>query len=135
MCDYSLEMYDSRPAREGEAYVTTRFPSGSIGLTAPDNATTAICLACGSRLLLENLSADLQKAQGVNEMEEVTFIHLDEGLYRDGVAFDNGVRVALCRLGPGVVVSLKDPPRAARADETGRTSTESERVAVFEPAE
>ena len=28
MCDYSLEMYGSRPAREGEHYVTTRFPSG-----------------------------------------------------------------------------------------------------------
>ena len=34
MCDYSLEMYGSRPAREGEIYVTTRFPSGSIGFAS-----------------------------------------------------------------------------------------------------
>jgi hypothetical protein len=32
MCDYSFEMYASRPAREFELYVTTRFPTGSIGL-------------------------------------------------------------------------------------------------------
>jgi hypothetical protein len=34
MCDYSLEMYASRPAREGEIYVITRFPSGSVGLAS-----------------------------------------------------------------------------------------------------
>ena len=55
MCDYSLEMYELRSAREGEIYVTTRFPTGSIGLTAPEDAMTAICLICGSRLMLENL--------------------------------------------------------------------------------
>jgi len=38
MCDYSLEMYASRPARASEKYVTTRFPSGSIGLASPGDA-------------------------------------------------------------------------------------------------
>ncbi len=45
MCDYSLEMYISRPAREGERYVTTRFPSGSMGLAAPGQPGTAVCMA------------------------------------------------------------------------------------------
>ena len=35
MCDYSLEMYASRPARTSELYVTTRFPSGTIGWRCP----------------------------------------------------------------------------------------------------
>jgi hypothetical protein len=111
MCDYSLEMYESRSAREGEVYVTTRFPTGSIGLTAPEDATKAICLICGSRLMLENLSPTIQSELGVNETEKVTFTYLNEGLYHDGVAFDNGVRVTLCRLGTGVLVSLMDPPQ------------------------
>jgi hypothetical protein len=44
MCDYSLEMYASRPARESELYVTTKFPSGSIGLASPGDCTTAVCV-------------------------------------------------------------------------------------------
>jgi hypothetical protein len=53
MCDYSLEMYASRPAREGEQYQTTRFASGSIGVTVPKDGTTAICIACDTRLEIE----------------------------------------------------------------------------------
>ena len=49
MCDYSLEVYGSRPAREGERYVTTRFPSGSIGLASVANTATAVCTTCQSR--------------------------------------------------------------------------------------
>jgi hypothetical protein len=131
MCDYSLEMYDTRSAREGEVYVTTRFPSGSIGLTAPEDAATAICLACGSRLMLENLSPTIQRELGVTETEEVTFAYLDEGLYHDGVAFDNGVRVTLCRLGTGVMVSLKDPPRPAKERQEGKARP----VITLAPAE
>ena len=131
MCDYSLEMYESRSAREGEVYLTTRFPTGSIGLTAPENPSTAICLICGSRLMLENLSPAIQSELGVKETEEVTFTYLNEGLYHDGVAFDNGVRVGLWRLGPGVMVSLKDPPRPAK-----QAQPEARREsAVLTPAE
>ena len=50
MCDYSLEMYGSRPAREGGAYAATRFPSGSIGF-AGGASRSALCLlgACINR--------------------------------------------------------------------------------------
>ena len=37
MCDYSLEMYHSRPARAGERYVLHRFRSGSLGVRAANN--------------------------------------------------------------------------------------------------
>ena len=53
MCDYSLEMYGSRPAREGERYVTTRFPSGSMGIASPGQPGTAVCMACDTRLTIE----------------------------------------------------------------------------------
>ena len=48
MCDYSLEMYGSRPAREGEIYVTTRFPSGSIGFASRRPAIHAPQFACNA---------------------------------------------------------------------------------------
>jgi hypothetical protein len=56
MCDYSLEMYASRPARASEKYVTTRFPSGSIGLASPGDCTTAICVQYDTHLKLEGIS-------------------------------------------------------------------------------
>ena len=50
MCDYSLEMYGSRPAREGEIYVTTRFPSGSIGFASAGDPRTAVCMQCDTKV-------------------------------------------------------------------------------------
>jgi hypothetical protein len=52
MCDYSLEMYGSRPAREGEIYVTTRFPSGSIGFASAGDPRTAVCMQCDTKVML-----------------------------------------------------------------------------------
>src|SRR5438270_9034558 len=37
MCDYSLMAVPNRLAREGEELVAHRFPTGSLGLAAPDD--------------------------------------------------------------------------------------------------
>jgi hypothetical protein len=116
MCDYSLEMYASRPARASEVYVTSRFPSGSIGLAAPGDCTTAVCMTYGNRLLLENLPGDLQATFGVQAMEEVTFRRLEEGLHHDGVEFANGSKIPLHRLGTGVMVSLVEVEKRVPAE-------------------
>ena len=102
MCDYSLEMYGSRPARESERYVTTRFPSGSIGLASPGDCHTAVCVQYDTPLVLENIPREVQTALGIREIEEATFIRLDHGAYRDGVRFGNGRQVSLQQLSTGV---------------------------------
>jgi hypothetical protein len=102
MCDYSLEMYGSRPARESERYVTTRFPSGSIGLVSPGDCNTAVCVQYDTPLVLENIPREVQSALGIREIEEATFIRLDHGAYRDGVRFGNGRQVSLQQLSTGV---------------------------------
>jgi hypothetical protein len=106
MCDYSLEMYASRPARESEKYVTTRFPSGSIGLASPGDCTTAVCVQYDTHLKLEGISSDLQTRLGVKEDEEVVFARLEHGAYRDGIKFGNGKEISLQLLGSGVGVTL-----------------------------
>lgn len=106
MCDYSLEMYASRPARESEKYVTTRFPSGSIGLATPGDCTTAVCVQYDTRLKVENISPDLQSRLGVQVEENVVFARLEHGAYRDGVKFGNGKEISLQLLGSGVLISL-----------------------------
>lgn len=108
MCDYSLEHYQSRPARKGETYETTRFTSGSIGFVEPGNHSVAVCMACDMRLRLENIPADVQRRMGTLAAETVTFVRLETGLYRDGVRFDNGKALSLQDLGIGVKAMLED---------------------------
>lgn len=102
MCDYSLEAYRSRPAKTGEEYQTHRFPSGSIGFVAPGDTSTAVCMACDTKLKLEDIPAEVQATYGVKANEEVTFTRVEPGPYHDGVRFASGVEVSLQRLGPGV---------------------------------
>ncbi|HLI11578.1 MAG TPA: hypothetical protein VKY65_08270 [Alphaproteobacteria bacterium] len=102
MCDYSLEMYRTRPAREGERYVTTRFGSGSIGLSSPGDELTPVCVQCDTRLRLEGIPKDTQERLGVGAVEEVTFVRLDKGPWRDGVRFRTGVEVSLQQLPLGI---------------------------------
>ena len=106
MCDYSLEMYASRPARVSEKYVTTRFPSGSIGLASPGDCTTAVCVQYDTHLKLEGISRDVQIRLGVKPSEEVVFEQLQHGAYRDGIKFINGKEISLQLLGSGVTITL-----------------------------
>jgi hypothetical protein len=101
MCDYSLEVYGTQPAREGERYVTTRFPSGTIGLMAPEVPRTAVCLACDTALAIDSIPASLQKAHGLAAQAEGVFTRLETGSYRDGVRFRNGAEVSFQDLGAG----------------------------------
>ena len=108
MCDYSLEEYRSRPARQGEKYQTHQFFSGSVGFIAPGDTSTAVCMACDMRLRLEGIPEIVQEIHGVSANENVTFVRLDTWTYRDGVRFANGAIVKLQKLGPGVSAFVTD---------------------------
>lgn len=109
MCDYSLEAYRRRPAQTGEKYRTHRFPTGSIGLIAEEDPTTAVCVECDTRLRLAGLSESVRTALNVAADEDVTFVRLDGGGYRDGVEFASGRRVSLQQIGPGVTAYVTKP--------------------------
>ena len=108
MCDYSLEHYQSRPARQGETYVTSRFPSGSVGFVIPGDQSVAVCMTCDMRLRLENIPVFLQTRLGVTPQQSVSFARLESGPYHDGVRFGTGKVVSLQELGPGVMAVLDD---------------------------
>ncbi len=102
MCDYSLEMYGSRPAREGELYVTTRFPSGSIGFASPGDPRTAVCMQCDTKVMLTDIPVTLQTALKVGAEAETHFAQREAGLYRDGLRLADGRFVSLQDLQPGI---------------------------------
>jgi hypothetical protein len=102
MCDYSLEHYRSRPAHLGEKYETHLFESRSVGFIAPGDASTAVCMACDTKLRLEFIPEMVQRRHGVSAIEHVIFTRLDNGPYHDGVRFSNGREVTLQELGAGV---------------------------------
>lgn len=102
MCDYSLEAYRSRPAQLGERYETHQFPSYSIGFIAPGDPSTAICMACDTKLRLEGIPERVQRAKAISANEDVTFTRLEKGPHHDGVRFANGAEVTLQVLGVGV---------------------------------
>ena len=82
------------------------------------DCSTAVCVPSDTQLRLEGIPEALQNKFGVGPYEEVTFVHLDHGRYRDGIKFRNGAEVTLQQLEPGiaavVIMSLERTTRKFR---------------------
>ena len=136
MCDYSLMGVPNRLASEGEDLIVCEFRTGSRGLTPETSGTNtetryegfrsvvkrlfgppepekiAVCMPPGARLLLGDISEDVQKRFGVGATEEVTFTQLTATpyRYRDAVRFKNGREILLQRLNQGQRVRVLQLP-------------------------
>ena len=130
MCDYSLLALRTRLAVEREELVTYRFPTGTLGLTAPaeleqfkpgaegwwvptdaEKVACAVCVPHGSHLQLRDIPERLQQQLGIRAEEQIAFIQMsaESGRHRDGVRFANGQEILLQRVAEGqhvTVVSL-----------------------------
>ena len=108
MCDYSLEVYRSRPAVAGEEYNLHRFRTGSMGFVAGNDCETAVCVPQGARLHLEGISSYVQSALNIGSDEEVEIVRLPRRghTHRDAVRFGNGREVTLQSLNPGVRAAM-----------------------------
>jgi len=133
MCDYSLAALRSRLAVENEELVIYRFPTGTLGLTSPDElekykqesrglrawfsppkTPCAVCIPPYARLLLRDIPQRLQRQLGIGSIEEVVFIHMSalSGRHRDGVRFSNNQEILLQHFAEGQrarVLSLSLP--------------------------
>src|SRR5262245_11010600 len=50
MCDFSLHLVKSRPAKVGDKLRTVYFNTGTRGFAAPGDSTTAVCILPGTEL-------------------------------------------------------------------------------------
>ena len=126
MCDYSLEMYGSRPAREGELYVTTRFPSGSIGFAAPGDPRIPVCVQCDTKVVLTDIPVAMQATWAIGAEVQTTFAQRDTGLYRDGLRLADGRFVSLQDLpvGVGAYIPTLLEREGANASKSPKPSTD-----------
>lgn len=108
MCDYSLELYRSRPAAQEEQYTLHRFPSGTMGFVSGTDCETAVCMPAGARLSLEGINETVQRAFSIGPAEQVTMTRLEVTghAHRDAVRFGNGREVLLQSLNAGVTCRL-----------------------------
>ena len=108
MCDYSLELYRSRPAAQEEQYTLHRFPSGTMGFVAGTDCETAVCMPAGARLSLQGINETVQRAFSIGPAEAVTMTRLEVTghAHRDAVRFANGREVVLQSLNAGVTCTL-----------------------------
>jgi len=108
MCDYSLELYRSRPAVAEEQYTLHRFPSGTMGFVAARDCETAVCVIASARLQLEGIAETVQRSFGIGPVEEVVMTRLDVTghAHRDAVRFSNGKEVLLQSLNAGITAIL-----------------------------
>jgi len=117
MCDYSLDLILSRPARAGDKLVSTSFPHTSTrGFASVEDRSVAVCLLPGTELSFEKevqrdfgmvlgwkLGHSLAKFQHVNKKQP-------NNVHHDALEFPDGKIVLLTQLREGQYATVLQLP-------------------------
>ena len=128
MCDYSLHLVASRPARVGDKLVSTSFVnSGTRGFAAVGEPNVAVCLLPGTELAFEeDLQCEAAYGFGFKRLSHkvARFRQINKSqreVHHDALEFPDGQIVLLTQLCAGqhaTVLQLPASPRAATAEES-----------------
>lgn len=129
MCDYSLHLVASRPAKVGDKLVSTSFPSSvTRGFASDDNMNVAVCLLPGTEIAFEqDVECDSRtifssKQRLPHKVARFRQINISEpNTHHDALEFPDGKIVLLTTLCPGqraIVLQLPaDPNKAEQTQE------------------
>ena len=120
MCDYSLDLVASRPAKVGDELVTTNFPhTVTRGFASLDDRNVAVCLLSGTELAFEDevrfetgfvlswrLGHRVAKFQQVNQGRS--------NVHHDALEFPDGKIVLLTQLCEGQRATVLQLPALPR---------------------
>jgi hypothetical protein len=129
MCDYSLELVASRPAKVGDKLISTGFPNSvSRGFASLDDLNVAVCLAPGTELAFEEeVKCDAGSVFSRHLSHKVaSFRQIDtskHNRYHDALEFPDGKIVLLTCLCKGQRATVLQLPKTASVN-----------VGVIEPA-
>jgi len=126
MCDYSLHLVASRPAKVGDKLVAAEFlRSITRGFTAPGEPEVAVCLLPGTELAFEeNVQYDrafslFGKAHVDQKVARFRQINMDDPhVHHDALEFPGGQLVMVTRLTPGQRATVLQLPASAHSAET-----------------
>ena len=117
MCDYSLELIASRPAKVGDKLVSTGFPHTiTRGFASVDDRNVAVCLLPGTELAFEKevrFETRMVFSWGLGHTV-AKFRKINKGVHRDALEFPDGQTVLLTHLCKGqhaTVLQLPVDPR------------------------
>lgn len=131
MCDYSLHLVASRPAKVGDRLVSTRFPASiTRGFTAVDERSVAVCLLPGTELAFEKEVEGergfvLRRRFGYNVARFRQVNNDQPDVHHDALEFPDGQVVLLTQLCEGqhaTVLQLPAEPRIATDEAQERDS-------------
>jgi hypothetical protein len=127
MCDYSLDLVASRPAKVGDELVTTKFNNSiTRGFAAIGEPNVAVCLLPGTEVAFEKgvkYERTLSLFPKMKLGEKVAFRQINMGkpnVHHDALEFPDGETVLLTRLCEGhhaTVLQLPASPRPVNAAE------------------
>ena len=124
MCDYSLHLVASRPAKVGDKLVTTKFNNSlTRGFAAVDEPTVAVCLLPGTEVAFET-EVDCEhvfkvfRSQKLISEKVARFrqISMEEpNVHHDALEFPDGQVVKLTQLCEGQHATVLQLPASPRA--------------------
>jgi hypothetical protein len=128
MCDYSLDLVASRPAKVGDELVTTKFQNSMTrGFAAIGEPNVAVCLLPGTEVAFEKevkyerfftLFPNMKLGKKVAQFRRINVGKT--ALHHDALEFPDGETVLLTRLCEGqhaTVLQLPASPRSVNAAE------------------
>ncbi len=136
MCDYSLHLVASRPAKVGDKLVTTDFAKSlTRGFAAVGEPDVAVCLLPGTELAFaDDVRYDrafslFGKARVEHKVARFRQFNMDDPhVHHDALEFPNGQIVMVTRLVAGQTATVLQLP--ASAHDHGRAKSVQERSAA-----
>jgi hypothetical protein len=118
MCDYSLHLVASRPAKVGDKLVSTKFATAiTRGFAAVEEPNMAVCLLPGTEVAFEReVVLSLLPKRRVGQ-KTARFRKIDEDkltAHHDALEFADGQILLLTRLCEGQHVTVLQLPAASR---------------------
>ena len=123
MCDYSLHLVASRPAKVGETLIATDFAKSiTRGFAAAEEPEVAVCLLPGTEIAFD---ADVQydrafsvfgRARVGHRVARFRQVNMDDpNVHHDALEFPSGQIVLVTRLSPGQRATVLQLPATARS--------------------
>ena len=133
MCDYSLHLLTSRPAKIGDKLVTTKFKNSiTRGFATVEEPTVAVCLLPGTEVAFEKDIVEYRHTFLPNrkireKVARFRQVNIDNpNTHHDALEFPNGQIVLLNGLCEGqlvTVLQLPASPRTMREGEVQKRAT------------